>query len=750
MHHFIYPVQDTYITNRLGYQSSNFGLDEMLRVDTTNVTSKYYAPTLDFNYSTQSVSNWCVAYFTGLIATGSLIGSSIFTSGSTVVTSGTTLFTASYFNGTLTGSYNGWITGSSISSSNFTGSLVGFSGSVSATGWINGFISGSLAAATITRFDGYLYGFTGKIVSGIVTGTSTVSQSHVVTQTIQTIDRSLIKFDITEISKSIASGDIVSPEFTLNLKVAREGEIPLQYNIYAMPISQSWSMGTGYWSDNGSTDGASWYYRDNSSGNVWYPVTDPNGTSVIDFIARPNSATGSWARGGATWYLGYIVSQSFGYEIGDISMNVTPIVNAWISGTIPNEGFILINSSEQTLDNNTMYFFSQDTNTIYSPRLDVGWSDFSFTTGTTFTSSVNITTIPAGLDGIVSSGASISGSIYGGFTGFGDLTVDAVGTASGVISATGTSGLILSMSIYGNISGSVSSSIVTVCTTCGTCTPTFTTSLPCDGASTCSMVTMSILMGTLQDGNFSGSTITASYNGYKLDNGILSGSWNTSFIVGSTITSDYPFMTFYPSAMYVVFSGSYVNGTAFGDIINLSASYAVVNYGIFDGVFVDGDLAGYKVIAPFTGSILSASYSYTSSIETTTTSLEPVTFNIPFVTVIQNLPPTVRAGNIIRVNIFARPEFPLKNFNRKPQFSQFLTPQYLPTSSYYAIKDNETEQIIVDFDNYTKISCDVSGSHFFLDTSGLPQERYFKILIKTEQNNLIYTFDRNDIFKIVR
>jgi hypothetical protein len=133
-----------------------------------------------------------------------------------------------------------------------------------------------------------------------------------------------------------------------------------------------------------------------------------------------------------------------------------------------------------------------------------------------------------------------------------------------------------------------------------------------------------------------------------------------------------------------------------------------------------------------------------------TSSLGPVEFNEQFTTVIQNLPSTVRAGNIIRVDVFARQEFPLKNFNRQTQFSQFLIPQYLPTSSFYSIKDNETEEIILDFDNYTQLSCDTAGNFFMLDTTGLPQERYFKILIKTEQSGSIYTFDRNDIFKIVR
>jgi hypothetical protein len=275
---------------------------------------------------------------------------------------------------------------------------------------------------------------------------------------------------------------------------------------------------------------------------------------------------------------------------------------------------------------------------------------------------------------------------------------------------------------------------------------------PCGhSGSSCGQVTCSIIMGTLLDGDFSGSIFTSSFiNGYILGKGMLIGSWNEAEILGNYFSSSYPILPSYPSAVNVTFYGPRIYGLAFGSITDLSASWGLDNYGIFDGVFINGLFAGFPVHAPFTGSILSASLFYTGSVNYTSTSLSPVDVNVPFSTVIQNIPSTVKAGNIIRVNVFARPEFPIKNFNRQTQFTQFLTPQYLPSSSYYAIKDNETEQIILDFDNYTQISCDANGNYFMLDTTGFPQERYFKLLIKTEDKGAIYTFDKGNIFKIVR
>lgn len=147
---------------------------------------------------------------------------------------------------------------------------------------------------------------------------------------------------------------------------------------------------------------------------------------------------------------------------------------------------------------------------------------------------------------------------------------------------------------------------------------------------------------------------------------------------------------------------------------------------------------------------MTSSYSYTSSLNVTSSSLSPLNFQKSFKAVVQGLPSAIHSGDMIKIRVFGRPQFPLKTFNRQTQFEQFLIPQYLPTSSYYAIKDNETEEIILDFDSYTQISCDQFGNYFLMDTTSYPQERYFRIIIKVEENGQVYTFDNNNVFKIVR
>jgi hypothetical protein len=101
--------------------------------------------------------------------------------------------------------------------------------------------------------------------------------------------------------------------------------------------------------------------------------------------------------------------------------------------------------------------------------------------------------------------------------------------------------------------------------------------------------------------------------------------------------------------------------------------------------------------------------------------------------------------NIFRVN--ARPEYPTKVW----QTSSVYTQNYaLPTASYYAIKDLDTDEYVIDFDSvYTKLSCNSNGSYFIIYMNGLEPERYYKILIQSTINNSTIVFDENYIFKVV-
>jgi hypothetical protein len=102
--------------------------------------------------------------------------------------------------------------------------------------------------------------------------------------------------------------------------------------------------------------------------------------------------------------------------------------------------------------------------------------------------------------------------------------------------------------------------------------------------------------------------------------------------------------------------------------------------------------------------------------------------------------------NKFRIN--ARPTYPARVFQTASLYSRDY---YLPTESYYAIKDLDTNEYIIDFDDqYTQLSADDKSSYFTLYMNGLQPERYYQVLIKSTINGSTVVFEDNNYFKVVR
>ena len=190
---------------------------------------------------------------------------------------------------------------------------------------------------------------------------------------IKDISRALIKFDLDALSQSISNGDVVIDSVKLSLRETESQEIPLRYTILAHPISGSWEMGNGTRFDKISTTGVNWKYREGDSKVDWLPNELASGSD-----SNPNDGTGG------TWYTASAASQSFNYESSDLNIDVKNTVNLWLSGSLPNDGFILKHTNEYENDTNDygiLKFFGKETNTIYQPKLVIGWDDQIFNTG---------------------------------------------------------------------------------------------------------------------------------------------------------------------------------------------------------------------------------------------------------------------------------------------------------------------------------------------------------------------------------
>lgn len=425
MHIFIYPSKDTYITNVTNFSDRNFGIDELLNISciasTVKSVVKYQTGSLDnSNYIITSAVNFTgslVGYFSGSTTNVIIDDDSTLTTityGSLIGTANPTAscanFNTSQFTGNATGSVSGYVGSATLNGTSYTtqvvdltnvsGSITNLSGSVSGSS-VSGIVSGSLIGI-IEQFSGSLYGVSGYF-DGDISGSYSYYNPKFSFTTNSKFSRALLKFDLSTISSSIANGDIVSPKFVLNMKVLKQQELPLEYTIYSYPISQSWEMGNGRYADEGSTTGASWDFRDYDNGNEWYPKELTN--DLYNYLTDESNKSFAFRNGGGTWYYSIptsatvptssfcstlttgsslIMSQSFSYEASDIKMDVTPVVKSWMCGCIPNEGFILLTSEElntQNISNGNLGFYSKETNTIYTPYLDVVYDDSTFTTG---------------------------------------------------------------------------------------------------------------------------------------------------------------------------------------------------------------------------------------------------------------------------------------------------------------------------------------------------------------------------------
>jgi hypothetical protein len=203
------------------------------------------------------------------------------------------------------------------------------------------------------------------------------------------VSRILMKFssdEISDIMNNKISGNNYDVYFKLYL--ANASEIPLDYTLECISLSQDWNLGTGRLSNLPiTTDGVSWIFTNQSGSNKW--------TTGSFAVNQTGSYSGSNYGGGTWWSDNSFYSSQFFNNISskDIQFPVTSIVDNWYNDIVPNYGFIIKNSPAvefTTASKFELKYFSANTDTIYPPALEFRWDDSSYTTGslTVFTSSL--------------------------------------------------------------------------------------------------------------------------------------------------------------------------------------------------------------------------------------------------------------------------------------------------------------------------------------------------------------------------
>lgn len=103
-----------------------------------------------------------------------------------------------------------------------------------------------------------------------------------------------------------------------------------------------------------------------------------------------------------------------------------------------------------------------------------------------------------------------------------------------------------------------------------------------------------------------------------------------------------------------------------------------------------------------------------------------------------------------KIRVFAHTRYPQKTYTTQSYYTQKY---YLPTSSYYEVRDAHTDEIILPFNvSGSKLSCDGDGNYFNLWMDSFQPERFYRVVIKVETNggDTVQMFDNNYYFKVIR
>ena len=137
----------------------------------------------------------------------------------------------------------------------------------------------------------------------------------------------------------------------------------------------------------------------------------------------------------------------------------------------------------------------------------------------------------------------------------------------------------------------------------------------------------------------------------------------------------------------------------------------------------------------------------TSLSELTGSALEDV------VIYMKGLRPKYNEKSKVRFRLVGRERFPTKTYSTTPSN---LTVKYLPSgSTFYSIRDAETDDVIVPFGSGSKVSCDGSGNYFNVWLDGYQPERYYRLLFRFISGSgtvheIDQIFDEGHSFKVSR
>lgn len=113
----------------------------------------------------------------------------------------------------------------------------------------------------------------------------------------------------------------------------------------------------------------------------------------------------------------------------------------------------------------------------------------------------------------------------------------------------------------------------------------------------------------------------------------------------------------------------------------------------------------------------------------------------------KNLKEFYTQGEIDKIYLVVRDKYPDKKFDSVQRYKNVY---YLPSESYFRIRDELSQVEVYKFDAYSAINCDTSGSYITLDTRGLNTGRYYSVDLKVKSGQLVFFPEFNYTFRIDR
>jgi hypothetical protein len=111
-----------------------------------------------------------------------------------------------------------------------------------------------------------------------------------------------------------------------------------------------------------------------------------------------------------------------------------------------------------------------------------------------------------------------------------------------------------------------------------------------------------------------------------------------------------------------------------------------------------------------------------------------------------SLKPIYKKDEMARVELAVRSRYPLKTFDT--QYTALLGQKYLPTSSFYSVVDNLSGNVVIPFDDASRISTDESGSYFKFKVQNMYPLRYYRVILRVDRNGGSEYFDDGFLFTV--